>query len=660
MCGITGIINLNEPEPIREETLRGMLGMLRHRGPDEFGIYRSPWAGLGSARLSILDLSGGQQPISNEDGSLWIVYNGEVFNYVELRPRLEALGHRFTTHTDTEVILHLYEEYGPDCLSQLNGQFALAIWDERERSLFLARDRMGIRPLYYALPGGQFLFGSEIKAMLAHPALTAEIDPAALAQAFTLWSVQPPASIFRGIQSLPPAHYLRLKDGRIEIKAYWSLDLSQEMDPDQPLAPALEEFKNLLIDSTLIRLRADVPVGAYLSGGLDSSLTTAIIRKYTQNHLETFSIAFSDPQFDESSYQLRMAETLGTHHHVVYATHEEIGRVFPQVIWHTETPILRTAPAPMYLLSGLVREHDMKVVITGEGADELLGGYDIFKEMLVRRFWARNPESEMRPMLLTRLYPDIAALNSPGRAYLKAFFKKDLSQTDSPFYSHSIRWGNGLRLLRFLQPQPLASLAEQAAAVPLPAGFDHWSALAKAQYLEMTTFLSPYLLSSQGDRMGMSHSVEGRFPFLDVRVVEFCNRLPAQWKMYGLTEKWFLRQVGRELLPEEIWRRVKRPYRAPIHRSFFNADAPEYIQRLLSAEALEESGLFNPIAVGQLARKAASGAALSEVDDMAVAGVLSTQLVYDQFVQHFSTRKASLTAADRVRVIDHTAEVHPL
>lgn len=659
MCGICGVVNLNQPEPIGEESLRAMVGMLRHRGPDEFGIYHSDWAGLGSARLSILDLSGGQQPICNEDGSLWIVYNGEVFNFIELRPRLEALGHRFTTHTDTEVILHLYEEYGPDCLSLLNGQFAVAIWNERERSLFLARDRMGIRPLYYAQVDGKLIFGSEIKAMLAHPALNAEIDPGALAQVFTFWSAQPPATIFRGILSLPPAHFLRVKDGHSELRPYWALDLSQEMDPDQPLKPVLEEFKRLLIDATLIRLRADVPVGAYLSGGLDSSLTTAIIKKYTQNHLETFSIAFSDPQFDESSFQWRMAETLGTHHHAIRVTHEEIGGIFPEVVWYAETPILRTAPAPMYLLSGLVRQNGMKVVITGEGADELLGGYDIYKEMLVRRFWARNPDSERRPMLLTRLYPDIAALNTASRAYLKAFFKKDLAQTDLPYYSHTIRWSNGQRLLRFLQPQPLTSLAEQAAAVLLPAGFDGWSPLAKAQYLEMVTFLSPYLLSSQGDRMGMGHSVEGRFPFLDYRVVEFCNRLPAQWKIYGLTEKWFLRQFGRELLPEEIWRRIKRPYRAPIHRSFFNEGAPEYIRRSFSPEALEESGLFNPIAVQQLARKAASGAALSEVDDMAVAGILSTQLVHDQFIQNFSTRRSSLTAADRVKVIYRPMEGNP-
>lgn len=656
MCGITGVVNLNSSEPVSEETLRGMLGMLRHRGPDEFGIYRSQWAGLGSARLSIIDLNSGQQPISNEDGSLWIVYNGEVFNYIELRPELEARGHRFTTNSDTEVVLHLYEEFGPACLSQLNGQFALAIWDERRRSLLLARDRMGIRPLYFARSNDHFIFGSEIKAILAHPGMKAEIDPQALAESFTFWSVQPPRSIFRGIESLPPAHYLLLQGAHGTIEPYWRLDFSGERDEDGSFEPTLRELKDLLIDSTLIRLRADVPVGAYLSGGLDSSLTTAIVKKYTGAHLETFSISFSDPDFDESNFQRRMAAHLGTNHHVVYCTHADIGRVFPEVIWHTESPILRTAPAPMFLLSGLVREHGMKVVITGEGADELLGGYDIFKEMAVRRFWARDPDSTLRPQLLTRLYPDISALNRTSWSYLTAFFKKSLMEIRSPYYSHLLRWSNGQRLQRFLQPQPDQSLEYLMGKISLPFGFDSWSPLAKAQYLEITTFLSPYLLSSQGDRMGMGHSVEGRFPFLDYRVVEFCSRLPSRWKLYGMTEKWLLRMFGRELLPEEIWKRTKRPYRAPIHRSFFAGDSPAYVKEILSEPALEESGLFNPMAVQQLVRKASSGATLSEVDDMAIAGILSTQLVHHLFVNQFSSRRAFLTPSDRVKSIDHTRE----
>ena len=656
MCGIVGVLNLHEPQPIPEQVLPQMLGMIRHRGPDEFGIYRDEWVNLGNARLSIIDLSGGQQPICNEDGTLWIVFNGEIFNYVELRPELEALGHRFTTHCDTEVILHLYEEYGSDCLNYLNGQFAIAIWDTRKRSLFLARDRLGIRPLFYTVRDGQLVFGSEIKTLLAHPNVSAQIDPAALAQVFTFWSVLAPNTIFQDVHTLPPAHYMVVRDGQMNIQPYWELDFTAPATSRTP-QDYLDEFEHLLIDATLIRLRADVPVGAYLSGGLDSSTTTAIIRKYAPNQLDTFSIAFSDPEFDESEFQRRMADILGTDHQVIYCTHPDIGRVFPDVIWHTESPTLRTAPAPMSMLSGLVRDRNLKVVITGEGADEFLGGYDIFKEMAIRRFWAKQPDSQQRPLLLQRLYPEISRLGSSSEAFLTAFFKKNLTDTDSPFYSHLIRWSNTSRLQRLLlsgSEVPIPQWAEQL--VPLPSKFHNWSPLAQAQYLEIVTFMSPYLLSSQGDRVAMANSVEGRFPFLDYRVVEFCNRLPSNVKLRGLNEKWLLRQLASKLLPADIWQRRKRPYRAPIHRSFFHQETPDYVSELLSEDALRASGLFNPLAVNQLVRKAQSGAQLSEVDDMAIAGVLSAQLVYQQFVKDFKSRLSTLIPSDRIKVIDRTGE----
>ncbi len=652
MCGIVGVLNLHEPQPVPEQLLRKMLGTIRHRGPDEFGIYRDEWANLGNARLSIIDLGGGQQPICNEDGTLWIVFNGEIFNYLELRPDLEARGHRFRTDCDTEVILHLYEEYGAGCLNYLNGQFAIAIWDTRNRSLFLARDRLGVRPLFYTVRNGQLVFGSEIKTLLVHPQVPAEIDPEALAQVFTFWGAMTPHTIFKDIYSLPPAHYLLVREGQLNFQSYWELDFTSESSSYRNPQDYLEEFEQLLIDATLIRLRADVPVGAYLSGGLDSSTTTAIIRKYAQNQLDTFSISFSDPEFDESDFQQRMANILGTDHQVVYCTQADIGRVFPQVIWHAEIPTLRTAPAPMFMLSRLVRDRNLKVVITGEGADEFLGGYDIFKEMVIRRFWAKQPDSQLRPQLLKRLYPEISRLNS-SEAFLTAFFKKNLSDTDSPFYSHLIRWSNTGRLQRLLRHQPQTPIAQWAEElVPLPANFQRWSPLGQAQYLEIVTFLSPYLLSSQGDRVAMANSVEGRFPFLDYRFVEFCNRLPSNLKLRGLKEKWLLRQLASKLLPPDIWQRRKRPYRAPIHRSFFHPDAPPYVAELLSPEALNESGLFNPRAIEQLVRKARSGMQLSEVEDMAIAGVLSTQLVYQQFVKEFPSRLSTLTAADRVKVIN--------
>lgn len=651
MCGIVGVVNLQEPQPVPEQVLRSMLGMIRHRGPDEFGIYRDEWANLGNARLSIVDLAGGQQPIGNADHSLWIVFNGEIFNHVELRAALEAKGHQFQTHCDTEVVLHLYEEYGVDCLSQLNGQFAIAIWDTRHQRLFIARDRVGVRPLFYTIQNQQLIFGSEIKTLLANPHVSAAINPEALAQVFTFWSAQTPHTVFEGIQSLPPGHYLLMQGGKLTIEPYWQLDFTVDSANRRTPQDYLDEFEQLFIDATLIRLRADVPVGAYLSGGLDSSTSTAIIRKYTQNPLDTFSISFSDPAFDESNFQQRMADILGTDHQVVYCTQANIGDVFPEVIWHLESPTLRTAPAPMYLLSRLVHQHDLKVVITGEGADEFLGGYDIFKEMVVRRFWAKQPDSQMRPQLLKRLYPEIAQLGNTSDSFLAGFFKKNLTDTNSPFYSHLIRWSNGTRLQRLLnQPVEIPLQDWAAELVPIPDDFKHWPSLAQAQYLEITTFLSTYLLSSQGDRVAMANSVEGRFPFLDYRVIEFCNHLPSQLKLKGLNEKWLLRQLASKLLPADIWQRRKRPYRAPIHRSFFHENTPAYVSELLSESALQESGLFSPRAVAQLVRKAQSGLQLSEVDDMAIAGVISAQLVHQQFVKDF--RVTGLVDSDRVKVVN--------
>ncbi len=657
MCGIIGVLNLTDRPPVDPDVLCRMLATIRHRGPDEFGIYRDPWIGMGSARLSIIDLASGQQPIANEDGSLWIVFNGEIYNYIELRSQLEEQGHRFATNTDTEVLLHLYEDLGSACLHQLNGQFAIAIWNEREHTLFLARDRLGIRPLFYTVQDGRLIFGSEIKALLAHPDTSAEIAPSSLEQVFTFWSTLSPYTVFRDIYEVPPAHYLQVRDGQFTLHPYWELDFAPGNAPQRTDQEYLEEFEDLLIDATRIRLRADVPVGAYLSGGLDSSVTAALIRNYTDNRLDTFSIAFDDPAFDESPYQEAMARFLGTHHRITRCSYADIARVFPDVIWHTETPILRTSPAPMFLLSQLVREHGLKVVLTGEGADEFLAGYNIFKEMKVRRFWAKAPDSHMRPLLLDRLYPYVPDLHRGGRAYRTAFFRKGLTDTDSPFYSHAIRWMNMRRARRFLLQHRRDAHAGDGETypIPLPPSFSSWSHLGQAQYLEIVTFLSPYLLSSQGDRMAMAHSVEGRFPFLDHRVVEFCNRLPPRLKLRGLTEKWLLKQLGRKLLPDDIWKRPKQPYRAPIHPSFFAPSTPEYVRELLSDRSLKESHLFHPAAVAQLVRKAEQGRPLSEIEDMALVGILSTQLVYEQFVKRF--RPANFNDWDRLKVVDHTQPI---
>jgi asparagine synthase (glutamine-hydrolysing) len=651
MCGIAGAVGPSGETSIDAGLMRRMLGRLRHRGPDQFGVYVAEHGrrriGLGSARLSIIDLGGGQQPIGNEDGTMWIVLNGEIFNYLELREQLVALGHRFITDSDTEVILHLYEQYGPACLERLNGQFAVAIWDERREELFLARDRVGIRPLFYAQRGELLVFGSEIKSLLAHPALDATIDPVALEQIFTYWSPLAPRTAFRGISSLPPGHWMKIgRDGAMRINRYWQWTFPSAADrPAGSLDEATEQLRSHLADATRIRLRADVPVGAYLSGGLDSATVTALVPRCGDNHLETFSVAFTDENYDESPYQQQLAARLGSRHHVIRCDQADIGRVFPEVIRHTETPILRTAPAPLYLLSRLVHEHGFKVVLTGEGADEILAGYQIFKEAKVRRFWARQPESAWRPSLLRRLYGYVSDLAGNSDAFLRRFFGRGLDGAGGDTFSHEVRWTNTRRLNRMFSDELKNRIAadDDAAAgamapdtwnqLSLPDDFARFSPLAKAQYLEATIFLPEYLLSSQGDRVAMAHAVEGRFPFLDYRVVEFCNQLPPGWKLRGLCEKHILRRAAQGLVPSEVLNRPKQPYRAPIGAAFFPDGKPlDWVAEELSPAALTQTGYFNPVAVAMLVRKLERFGSLSETDEMALAGVLSTQLLHRTFV----------------------------
>lgn len=673
MCGIAGYFELNDAPAPSPELAQRMLAQIRHRGPDEFGVFVGDRIAMGNARLSIVDLAGGTQPICNESGEIWIVYNGEVFNYPELRATLEQRGHVFATHTDTEIIVHLYEDFGPACLEKLNGQWAIAIWDARKQELFIARDRLGVRPLFYTVADGTLVFGSEIKALFAHPKVRRALDPQGIAQVFNYWTAVSPHTCFDGVRELPPGHYAVVRNQTPEPKAYWKLDFSEqrlgeaqsakgsagsaEIRKPVPLttspsaSEAASQLRDLLIDAARIRLRADVPVGAYLSGGLDSSIIAAITRHIGVQKLDTFSIAFDDPAFDESGPQREMARFLGTEHQVVRATHADIGEVFPDVIWHTEMPLTRTAPVPMFLLSRLVHDRHYRVVLTGEGADEFLAGYDIFKEAAIRRFWAREPESIRRPQLLRRLYPDIARLDS-APAFVRGFFGAGLTETAAPDYSHRIRWRNNARGLRFLNPGVGANAGEAGigGALAYPPEFSRWHPLAQAQYIEATVFLSGYLLSSQGDRMAMAHAVEGRYPFLDYRVVEFCNSLPASMKLNGLREKWILREAFKGWLPEPILQRRKRPYRAPIHRSFATGGGTGYVDELLIGSGAK-SGMFNPLATAKLHQALRAQRPMGETDEMALVGIISTELLHRRFIIDFNAASA-LRTSDRVKLVD--------
>ena len=636
MCGISGILNLKEKAPISPETLRVMSFALKHRGPDEAGAYLDDYIGLAQSRLSIIDLSGGSQPIHNEDQSLWIIFNGEIFNYPELRNDLIKLGHKFYTHTDTEVILHLYEEKKEKCLDDLNGQFAFAIWDNRAKELFLARDRVGILPLYFKLDHDKFYFASELKAIFSVQKDKLEFDPIGFEQIFTFWTNLPGDTPFKDYKEIPPAHYLKINfDGKFILKSYWQLPFRKESDIKvRPLTEVTEQVSELLTDAVKIRLRADVPVGSYLSGGLDSSGLTAIVKNRFNNELRTFGISFEEGSFDESSFQRLMVNHLKTNHSEVYARNSDIGKSFDDIIYFGERPVFRTAPAPLYLLSKKVREENFKVVLTGEGADEIFGGYNIFKEAKIRKFWSNNPESKLRSKLLKKLYPYIFK-DKRLFSTLEAFFRLGIDEPDNPFFSHIVRWSNNSKLKNFFSEEFKEKIKDYNAIdeflLKLPEDFDNWETLSKAQYLEITTFMSGYLLSSQGDKMAMGNSVELRVPYLDHRLIEYMSSVPAKYKIFGLNEKYILKKVFKDLLPKEILYRAKNPYRAPIRNSFF-ADNNFFAEDILSDEKLIDAGVFNPSKVKMLLQKAKKSHSLSELDNMALAGIISTQLLYDHFI----------------------------
>jgi asparagine synthase (glutamine-hydrolysing) len=645
MCGIAGILARSDgAAPPSRETLSRMAGNLRHRGPDEFGVYRQGPVGLAHARLSIVDLVSGQQPLGNEDGTSWVVFNGEVFNYVELRQELAQLGHRFRTQSDTEVIVHAYDEWGDDAFRRFNGQFAIALWNEKQKILTLARDPLGICPLYLMEHGGSLFFASEVKAIFAADAtIPRAFDPIGIAQVFTFWTVVPPESIFAGVEELPPGHVRTYGPRGKEERAYW--------EPRYPegtsgafrgtVEDAASEVRAALARATSLRmLRADVPVGSYLSGGLDSSIVAALGLAAKGTGFATFSLRFEDAEYDETPHQRRMALAIGSDHREIVVSRRAIAEVFPDVVRQAERPILRTAPAPLFLLSRLVRQSGIKVVLTGEGADEMFAGYDIFREAKVRRFWARQPSSTCRHLLIDRLYPYLARSPVSQRRIARQFFGKNLADARAPGFSHDIRWQAASSLMRLLSEDVRGALAARDVRAEflsaLPPEFSRWTLLAQDQYLEIRTLLSGYLLSAQGDRMLMANSVEGRFPFLDPDVIALANSLPPSYKLHVLDEKHVLKLAARGMIPESIIARTKQPYRAPDALSFVEEQRPAYIDEMMSARAVADAGVFEPRAVDQLwdkCRNKRGESQFSNADNMAVVGVLSTQLLFEDLVR---------------------------
>jgi len=642
MCGIAGILALDgRPDRIAPARLGAMAAALAHRGPDGDGCLVDPHGPLGLVhrRLAIVDPAGGRQPMANEDGTIHVVLNGEIFNHVELRRELCARGHRFRTATDTEVLVHLYEERGDDLVHALNGQFAFALWDGRRRRLVLARDRPGISPLYYWQGPSELVFASEIKALLAvipRPG----VNPRAIRQVLWCWAPISPDTPFAGVFEVEPGQIAVATPEGLTLRRYWEWSFpppGEERTGDE--SALAEELLALLDDATRLRLRADVPVGACLSGGLDSSLLAALAARAQGVPLRTFSIRFTEPDLDESRFQRAMAGHLRAEHAGITVDRAAVAESLPAVIRAAETPLLRAAPAPVARLAARIHAAGVKAVLTGEGADEVFGGYDLFREAKVRAFCARRRDSRLRSLLLKRLYPYLTFTRDQSPAVLKSYFAALDDDIARPAFSHRPRFAAGVRCERFLDPQFREWIdgfdPEARLVADLERGLRGRDVIQRAQLIEARTLLAGYLLSSQGDRMLMAHSVEGRYPYLDHRVIEFGNALAPQLKVRVLREKPLLKRCAQRLVPDVIRTRMKQPYRAPDAAAFVGPHRPAWVADVLADPSIRRAGYFDAGRVNRLVRKletaAARGEPISHVDSQAFMAVLSTQLWHGFF-----------------------------
>jgi len=586
MCGIAGWVG--PPDAAAMERMRRAI---RHRGPDDEGEFFDAHATLIHQRLSIIDVAGGHQPIASEDGRFVLVFNGEIYNYAELRSELIGKGHRFATRSDTEVIVHLFEDLGPSCCERLLGMFAFAIWDRRERILFLARDRLGVKPLFYARTSDRFLFASELKAILAHGGLRGEIDPQGLDQYLTFMYVPAPMTIVRGVSKLPPGQTLTFENGCVRSSVYWRLPSAEEVGDWPSIEVASDELEDRLQRAVQCRLMSEVPLGAYLSGGLDSSIVVALMARAGGGEVNTFSVGFEEPGFDERRHSRRVAEAFGTRHRELVVGSYDARELLPRIVHALDEPVADAAAIPTYLMAELTKRH-VTVVLTGEGADELFAGYSHYKILA-----AGDRAALLSPAALVGAARRLAGHGLVGRGLEYASRLRDRAEA----------W---LALKSVFTPSEKASLYTDSLrdAVTSSAPADEivrqhlvgndGPFLNQLLRFDLATWLPDDLLVKV-DRMTMAHAVEGRVPYLDHRVVEMVMRLPPRWKLWGLTDKRILRRIGRKLLPAGIARRPKTGFAVPVGR-WAAGDLRELIEECLGPRSLARRGLFRPRFVARL------------------------------------------------------------
>lgn len=598
MCGIAGAAWSDPARAVDAQDLNRMGNALRHRGPDDQHHYLDQNAGLVHRRLSIIDLSAGRQPLSNEDGTVWIVFNGEIYNFKELRQRLEARGHQFRTATDTEAIVHLYEEDGLDCLSQLRGMFALALWDAPRRRLLLARDRLGKKPLVYSCQPGRLVFASEIKALLELPQFPREIDPLAMDQYFSLGYVPHPRTIFRGIAKLPPAHYAVYEQGQLQIGRYWT------PQPGPEVAHSEKEYCRLvreeLTEATRLRLISDVPLGAFLSGGIDSTIIVGLMQKFAARPTKTFSIGFSVKEYDESQFARQSAKHLGTEHHE-FLVQKDCLEVLPELLRFYDEPFADSSAIPTYYLAKLTREH-VTVALTGDGGDEVFCGYTRYLKLRQLSRFDGLPRS-LRNLVTAPMWDHFLPAGGPGSLRQKARTFRELAAlgADDRYARIAAVSFRGAQRSELYEPELARQMAERDALDfqrDAYRQFPNPDPVARAMLADQVTYLPGDILAKV-DIASMANGLECRSPFLDHQVVELANRMPMNLKLRGRLGKYILRKAFTDLVPRENMVRRKMGFVVPLRR-WFRSELKEYLKEVLLDRSSLERGYFQTGVVQRL------------------------------------------------------------
>lgn len=594
MCGICGTAGFED-----ERLLREMCSVMKHRGPDDAGTFLDAGIGLGHQRLSIIDLEGGHQPVHNEDESIWVVYNGEIYNHAELRDALESGGHRFYISSDTEVLVHLYEEYGVDLVQHLRGMFAFALWDSNKRTLILARDRLGIKPLYYTMVDGKLLFASEIKSILQSDEVKVAVNTAALHDYLTFRHTLADDTMFAGIRKLLPGHVMTYHEGEVAIRQYWDVPLGTGEIKSEDYY--VKNLRRLLEESVRMRLMSEVPLGVYLSGGIDSGIITGLMSKMVADPIETFSVGFgAEGEIGELSQAQVAAEHFGTNHHELIVEQGAFTKHLPDIIWHNDEPVADPSALAMFMLSKMAKKH-VTVVLNGAGGDEVFGGYISYKVGLaneryhkivpgaVRRGVVRPLVDAVSPHLPSKFYVGLQSatreMKEHGFLFAKSVFSeenKDELYTDS------------------LKGQVNHDSFERATNV-LFKNNNRVDFLDRMMYADTKSYLVDHILL-ETDKLTMSSSIEARVPIIDHKVVEFAATIPPHLKLKGMTEKYILKKVGQDILPPSARNRRKRPFRIPIN-TWFKDELNEMAEQTLDDSVILREGYFKPEIVADIMRR---------------------------------------------------------